>query len=142
MLTIVTHIQNIVGVYLASSESAQADPGDSVVYEHTITNNGNVTDTSSFSAASTAGWPYSLPPDAVVGSGQSAAVVLTVTVPSGAVGTIHVIVSVPADAVDQTVDETTVTITSQADGTKTAVQTDTTTVQKGDFYVYLPLIVK
>jgi uncharacterized repeat protein (TIGR01451 family) len=233
-LTAVTHIQNVIGVSLESNETQSADPGETVFYQHTITNSGNTTDTFSFSALSSAGWAYVLPTEVTLGAGESAAVSLEVTVPGGSLyGTIdntvltavsaahqdtstsvtdqttvnrvvalslssaapqagdagttvtythqvqnlgngsdtfvitavssqgwsvshsanptlaagastdiEVYVNIPANAADQMVDQTTVTITSQADGTKTAVGTDSTTALKTDFFVYLPMIVK
>ncbi|MFO7679222.1 MAG: hypothetical protein R6X34_04155, partial [Chloroflexota bacterium] len=233
-LTAVTHIQNVVGLSLEGNESQSADPGETVVYQHTLTNGGNITDTFNFSASSSAGWAYDLPDSVTLGAGESAGVWLSVTVPggalygttdntvltavstahpdtttsvtdqttvnrvaalllgsaspqSGAPGTtvtythqvqnlgngsdtflitavssqgwpishstnpvlaagastvIEVVVTIPVSAANLTVDQTTVTVTSQADDTKTAVRTDTTTVQNTDFFVYLPMIVK
>ena len=87
-----------------------------MVYHHTLSNNGNFTDTVTLSANSSEGWGVIVSPlVAIVPAGDSTAVTVTVMVPSTAAGGV--------------VDTTVITAASSAaEGTATDTATDTSTV--------------
>ena len=89
-------------------------PAQDVVYVHTLTNTGGVTDTSTFAGLSSQGWGFTLPAPLTVGVGQAVPVTVTLHVPAG--------------ILSGAVDTLNVTATSQADPTLTAAVTDTTTI--------------
>ncbi len=98
-----------------------------MVYEHTLTNLGNGSETFLLSASSSEGWSVSVQPAAV-------------TLGKGDTETVKVFVSIPASAAAGTVDVTTVTATSQSDGAVSDTATDSTTRQAYPYGVYLPLV--
>ncbi len=102
-------------------------PGDVVTYELNVTNNGNVADSFSFSAAGGA-WAVGLPADVTLGAGDSTTVAVSVAIPATAAG-----------GDDDTV---TITATSAGDGTATASSTLTTTAGTQSFHFYLPAIAR
>ncbi|MBN1641796.1 MAG: carboxypeptidase regulatory-like domain-containing protein [Anaerolineae bacterium] len=93
-----TYVQDQAGVDLGPDLAQYANPGEAVVYEHTLQNTGNVEDTYSLSASSSQGW-------SVVAPGE-------ITLAPGATTTVAVEVQVPLGAISGTVDTTTVTATS------------------------------
>ncbi len=96
--------------------SQNADPDTIVQYTHTITNTGNGPDTYLLSYDSSAGWYVGLPDSIYVGYGQSA--------------TVPVHVHVPANAVSDTLDTTTITATSSYTSAVSAQVVDTTRVNR------------
>lgn len=114
--TIETTVANVAGVGLRPDRAGDVAPGSMVRYEHTLTNDGNFTDTISLSASSTQGWPVAVvPPVANVAAGGSTTVVVSVTVPAGTAAGV--------------VDSMVVTATSSTtEGTTTDSATDTSTV--------------
>mgnify|MGYP000243087475 CR=1 FL=1 len=102
-----------VGVELEPGSAGNGDPGETVIYEHVLTNTGNYTDTFTFKSLSSQGWRVSIP-NVVVGPG------LTTVVPVG--------VQIPNDALSGTVDVTVITVTSEADPGVFDTAVDTTTV--------------
>ena len=103
-------------VTLEPDNAQLANPGELVVYQHTLTNSGNVPDTFTLTAASSQGWAVNLGLSSVtLPAGESASVVLTVTVPLAAAPGVH--------------DVTTVTATSTIDPAVSDSATDTTTVR-------------
>lgn len=79
-----TSIPTEAGVQLEPDHFRVVDAGEIVVYNHTLTNTGNLTDTFNLGVGSTL-WSSQVSPASVqLGPGQSAAVVVTVTVPAGA----------------------------------------------------------
>ncbi len=119
------------GVALSPATAALSGaPGDVVTYELNVTNNGNVADTFSFSAAGGA-WSVGLPADVTLGAGASTTVAVTVAIPATA-----------ADGEDDTV---TITATSAGDGTATASSNLTTTAvvePPESFVFYFPFIAR
>ncbi|MGD2164533.1 MAG: choice-of-anchor Q domain-containing protein, partial [Anaerolineae bacterium] len=105
----------IIGLSLAPDYTAGADPGTSVAFTHDVTNTGNFTDTFDVAAVSDQSWAVQYSP-------------LSVTLPAHGMASVAVTLTVPADAVSGTVDTTTVTATSQGDGTTSDAAVDTTTV--------------
>lgn len=104
------------GVTLEPDNAQLANPGELVVYQHTLTNSGNVSDTFDLNAVSSQGWAVNLGLSSVeLRAGESATVVLTVTVP------------LAANPGDQ--DVTTITATSTVDPDVSDSATDTTTVR-------------
>ena len=115
-LTAVTHIQNVVDINLESDQAANGDPGETMTYQHTITNNGNFTDTFTFSAVSSAGWPVMAP--AAVELAPDASQQVTVEV------------SIPGSALYGTMDNTVLTAASEANENLITAVTDQTTVNR------------
>ena len=125
-----TVVDQSFGVDLSSNQVASADAGTTVVYTLTITNTGNVVDT--FDLSATGVW-------AAVLSQTS------ITLAPGASATFTVEVSIPGDALDGDVDVTTVTATSQTDGTAADSATLTTTaivIEPEGNFIYLPIVVR
>jgi len=122
-------------VALAPAVSLEPDlvaggtPGSVVVYEHTLTNLSNGTETFLPSKSSSLGWSVSVSP-------------VVATLAKGGTQTVRVYVSVPASAAPGTADETTVTETSDSDGTVSDSATDTTTRQSYPYKYYLPYVGK
>jgi len=85
-----------------SPDNQDGEPGGTLTYTVTVTNNGDITDTYDLSASDTEVWGLSLSQD-------------TVTLDSGENGSIILTVSIPGTAEMGTEDTVTVTATSQAD---------------------------
>jgi hypothetical protein len=116
------------GVVLTPATAAQsAAPGGTVTYTLSITNTGNITDVFTF-ADSGNNWAVGLPMTVTLGAGDSADVMVTVTI--------------PLTAADGTVDTVTVTATSVGDGTKSASSDLTTTAVITEYRLFLPIIMK
>jgi hypothetical protein len=110
-----------------ATDARSGDPGARVTYTLQVTNNGNVSDT--FDVRATGHRWTTTPNPTTVGplvAGDSAEVVVTVTIPTSATG--------------GATDVTAVTVTSQGDDTVTATSILTTTVRKHG--VFLPLIIE
>jgi len=94
-----------------------ANPGDSISYDFTVTNTGNISDTYSLSAASPhdlRGWSVSSPSSVAVSAGDSEIVAVTV--------------NVPPDAPVTTVDRVSLTASSQTNPAVADSDTTSTTV--------------
>jgi uncharacterized membrane protein len=103
------------GVLIGPNNSDTALPGDTLVYQHVITNTGTASDNYALTVLSSQGWTVDVGPDNVtLGSGLTSVVVVTVTIPGG--------------ATPGTVDVTTVTATSTISPTVSDNATDTTNV--------------
>lgn len=120
-------VHHIARVELAPDRTDDSANPDSVVtYTHVLTNTGNYTDTIDLTHHSSQGWPVEYDTPISIGYGQTAALVVSITV--------------PADVISGTVDTTIVTATSQTDSNVWASVTDTTIVE--GWSIYLPLIFK
>ena len=113
------------GVELAPPRSSNADPGESVLYTHVVTNTGNGTDTFDLTAVSDQGWVVNVLPTPL-------------TLAADETRTVTVTLQVPGDALSGTVDVSTVTATSQADGSISDSVTDTTTVNRVAGLTFVP----
>jgi uncharacterized repeat protein (TIGR01451 family) len=115
------------GVMLLDSDSQnlpdRCDPTNAAIYEHFLINTGNYTDTFTLNLASSQGWAVSEAESFVLAAGETVAFSVTV--------------QPLCPAVVGSVDITTVTATSQADGGVTASISDTTTILD---YGFLPVI--
>lgn len=112
-----------------------ADPGEQVVYGHTLRNTGNVSDTYDLTWNSSQGWAEVT---VVVESGTVAS---PVSLSPGQTATVTATVTVPAsEVVRGLVDRTVITVTSVASPTLTQTVTDQTLVPQ--VQVYLPLLLK
>ena len=101
---------------LIEPDNAQtANPGDTITYNHTVTNTGNLTDTIDFTVVSNLGWAVSGLSPLQLGPGQSALLTITLTVPLGSGGQTDVV---------------TVTATSSIDPGASDIALDTTTVSQ------------
>lgn len=133
-------VNTINNVTLTPNNTGQVFPGGSVVYSHTLTNNGNVSQNITFAAGFltdsqvAAGWTSVLYTDngGTVGALDATDSAVTTTtnfaLAAGASQTLFVKVFAPGSAAISTSDITTVTVTYP---TGTAVATDTTTVIGG-----------
>ena len=121
-----TTVALVPAVSLEPDRAAGGTPG-LVVYEHTLTNLSNGSETFLLSASSSLGWGVSVQPASVL-------------LAQGGTATVKVFVSIPASAAPGTVDVTTVTATSQSDGSVSDTATDSTTRQAYPYGVYLPLV--
>jgi uncharacterized membrane protein len=112
-----TIVGRVTAVSLSPGQEDAVDPGETVTYAHVLTNTGNAPDTFTLSTVSSPGW--------VVTHHSS-----TPALPVGASTTVHITVTVPADAIADTVDETTLTAVSQFNAGVSATVTDMTTVNQ------------
>jgi len=145
---VTTTVSAVDAVDIAPPALAQnADPGDLVCYLHTVTNNGNQTDTIEVATSSSQLWTVVVYEDVNTNGVYDAGVDLpltntnasagvdtgplpdSVTTPGGESLDVFVCVTVPTTAADATVDATDVTVTSSNTGTVTDSATDTTTIQ-------------
>ncbi len=102
------------GVEFVPDHAGSADPGTIITYTHTLTNTGNRSDTLALTHHSSQGWVLTYTTPVSVRDGQSATVVVSVTVPAG--------------AISGSVDTSTITASSQSSPTVRAAVTDTSTV--------------
>lgn len=115
--TAAVSVAHVPGVSLAPNGEASILPGETITYNHTLTNTGNGEDTFTITLGGLpAGWSGSVEPTSVsLGAGASAPVTVTV--------------EVPTDALSGTVATAVVTATSSADPSVWATVTDRTTVR-------------
>ena len=109
------------GVEIGPDHTQQAYIGDTILYNHTLTNTGATTDTFTLEVLSTQGWPVEL-----VGATQPTGT-LSLQVASQMAAPFQISLTVPMDAIGLT-DDTIVTATSQLSPTVQGSATDTTTV--------------
>jgi len=117
---------------IPSTDDRSGDPGTTVTYTLRVTNTGNTTDMFSVIVSGNT-WVTTADPTTVgpLAAGESADVMVTVDIPTSAVG---------GDT-----DSATVTITSQADATRSASSTLTTRAPAGiedGGDIYLPLVLR
>jgi len=124
-----TRTPSIASILLTADQTQAAARGETALYTHTLTNEGAQIDTFSLSASSDQGWTTQLSQAAVtLMPGESAQVVL------------HV--QVPADAVPDTLDATTLTATSAYGAAAYASNVDTTTATQAGYSIFLPLVTR
>ena len=145
---VTTTVSAVAAVDIDPNALAQnADPGDQVCYLHTVTNNGNSSDTIDVGTTSSQGWTvlvyedvntngvYDAGTDTLLTDSNASGTVDTgalpdsVTTPGGESLDVLVCVAVPTNATNGVVDATDVTVTSENDPTQTDTATDTTTIQ-------------
>lgn len=145
---VTTTVSAVDAVDIAPPALAQnADPGDLVCYLHTVTNNGNQTDTIDVDTLSSQGWAvvvyedvngngsYDAGTDTPLGDTTASGVPDTgplpdsVSSPGNESMDVFVCVTVPTNAAAAAVDTTDVTVTSDNDGAQTDAAIDTTTIQ-------------
>jgi hypothetical protein len=121
------------GVEIGPDHVQQAYAGDTILYDHILTNTGTTTDTFTLEVLSTQGWPVEL-----VGAAQPTG---TLSLQAAALMTaaFQVSLTVPSDAVGLT-DTTIVTATSQLSSTIQDSATDTTTVVY--YRCFFPVLMK
>ncbi len=102
-------------VLTPTARSAPADPGDTVIYTHTLRNTGNVADTYTVTVSSTQGWATLTSPG-------------TVSLAHGSTAVVTVSVPVPLTATAGMTDVATVQATSHTSPTVQVQAMDTTTV--------------
>jgi uncharacterized membrane protein len=123
-----TTVGQVGSVVLEPDLSSTSSPDTVATYVHTLTNNGNGTDTFDLTHGSSQGWTVSYDTPIVVESKQSVEVVVSIMVPAGVPGGV--------------VDETLITATSRADATAFDTATDTTTVAVEGWKVHLPVVLR
>jgi uncharacterized repeat protein (TIGR01451 family) len=130
---VTTTVLQLGAVDVSPDNSGNADPSDTLYYAHTVTNQGNAPDTVDLTIASSQGWTVQFYVDAdgsgTLTGGDTALGTTASTPLLAADGTYDILVEVvvPAGAADGAVDVTTVTGTSQFDGS-VGTATDTTTI--------------
>ncbi|ANM29588.1 hypothetical protein ABI59_08360 [Acidobacteria bacterium Mor1] len=137
--TVTTIVAQVAAVDVDPDNASSADPGDTVTYLHTVTNNGNGDDTIDLAAVSSQGWTVTIYLDDGDGVFEGGAddTVASDTGLLSADGSVDIWIEVvvPAGTADGTVDTTTVTGTSQFDSGVSESATDTTTVDSPDISV-------
>lgn len=131
----VTGVSGTRSVVIEPDNSDMGQPGDTVDYNHTITNTGTVTDDYRLSLSSTQGWTVVSTP----GAGD------VINLAPNQTANVTVRVTVPTNATVGTVDVTTITVESISDGTVSDIARDTTTAgdtQPSQPTIYLPVIMK
>jgi uncharacterized repeat protein (TIGR01451 family) len=136
---VTTTVSQVAGVVVDPDNSGSGNPGDTIVYAHTLTNNGNEDDTFDLTASSAGGWTTVVFLDDN-GNGQYDAGTDTVIADSGlvlenATFDFWVAVTIPAGTADGASDVTTVTATSQFDANVSDTATDTTNVTSPELTV-------
>jgi hypothetical protein len=121
------------GVEIGPDYTRQAYVGDTILYNHTLTNTGTITDTFTLEVLSTQDWPVEL-----VGATQPTGT-LALPVAAQMTAPFQISLTVPADAVGLT-DNAIITATSQLSPTVQDSATDTTIVVYHHYF--LPFIAK
>jgi formylglycine-generating enzyme required for sulfatase activity len=121
------------GVELGPNHAQQTYAGQTITYDHVVTNTGTTTDTLVMEFASTQGWPTVLLGDAYL----TGTLVLPLQVGPQMTASLQVSLTVPLDASGTEV--TVITATSQLSSTVQDIATDTTIVLSR---IYLPLVRK
>ncbi len=129
LLRLTYPVSQTAGVTLAASQSGTVYPGQSLVYQHTLTNTGTGTDSFTVTASiDRPGWSVIAVPSIVgpLNAGVTSGVVVTVTAPGGITATVTATARITA--------------TSRFDINVTSAVTDVTTARP--YQVYLPLVIK
>ncbi len=125
--------QDTPGVELGPDHTRVVGSGETVLYDHVITNTGSTTNTFLVEFSSVEGWPAQL----LGGDYLTGTLVLPLQVGPGMTMTLQVSLTVPVNAVGTEV--TVVTATSQLSPTVKDTVTNTTVVQ---YSVHLPLVMR
>ena len=113
------------GVVIAPDLNGLGDPGETIEYQHTITNTGNVTEQFTINAIPNVAWGViHFPSNITLGAGQAATITVRVSIPPTANGGDFARTSVSAFSVAGT----------------SGGATNTTTVRLQEQYVYLPVV--
>jgi uncharacterized membrane protein len=123
-----TTVNQVAAFTLSPAAPQDAEPGDTLVYSHTVINTGNGVDTFILDVDSSPGWVVSVSENPTLNPGESQMIQVTVTVPS--------------DAADGTVDTTTLTVESDYDSSVADSTEDVTTVVVGEWFIYLPILIR
>ncbi|MDX1431229.1 MAG: C25 family cysteine peptidase [Gammaproteobacteria bacterium] len=119
-------------VLVEPDNASNAQPGNIVVYSHTITNRTGATDIFDLSASSSQGWPRTIyrdtNGDGVYTAGVDTAISNSASLANGATQRIFVVLSVPGGASPGTVDVLNLTAVSRNNPDLGGIATDTTTV--------------
>ncbi|MCL4263510.1 MAG: right-handed parallel beta-helix repeat-containing protein [Anaerolineae bacterium] len=85
--TIVTGEVGVLGVEIAPDRAASGNPGDTLIYLHTVTNTGDIAEQFLLSVTSANGWAAGVSPSSIILSpGEAASVQVTTTIPLTATG--------------------------------------------------------
>ena len=103
------------GVLIAPDNAASGPAGQTVTYTHYVTNTGSLADTYTLDSSSSQSWAVGITP-------------LVLSLAAGQRGQITVTVNIPAGTPAGTIDEATITVTSNGEPTVSDSATDTTTV--------------
>jgi len=122
------------GVELGPDHTRQAEEGETVLYNHILTNTGTMTDTFLLEVLSTQGWPVKLLSEMY----PDGTVLLPLQVGSQVTASFQVSLTVPLDIAGVT-EITVITATSQLSPTIQASASDTTIVYSR---VYLPMVAR
>jgi uncharacterized repeat protein (TIGR01451 family) len=112
-----------------ADDSLDGDPSDDVLYSIKVKNTGNGTDSYAITTSGGLGWTWVFYlDDNNDGTPDGTALTNTGNIAAGDSTYILAVVTIPAGTADETVDETDVTFTSDADGGVSSTETLTTTV--------------
>ena len=126
-VTNTTLIGQVASVALSPDRTGVADADSVSAYQHTLTNTGNGADVFDLTHLSSQGWAVQYPTPIGLAAGQTTTIVISVTVPTG--------------AISGTVDTTIITATSRANTLQFAFVIDMT-VSTRVYELYLPLVLK
>lgn len=108
------------GVSVSPDNVSGGEAGQSLIYNHTVTNSSNTTDTFDLSSVSDRPWGQQI-------TDTGGAALSSVTLAPGASAAVQVRLTIPGGTADGTRDVTTLTAISRADGTVRDSATDSTT---------------
>ena len=134
--TVVTTVQQVAAIGLSAGSAKTAAPGAQVTYAHSITNNGNGTDTFAISSSNSGAFSMTGVVFYADANGDGIAdsatpVTTTGTLAPGAVFRVVAVGTLPVGATNGTTNSLVVTTTSGFNGAVTASVTDVTTVLTG-----------
>lgn len=136
--TVETVVQQVAGIAISAGLTKSASPGGEVTFPHSITNNGNGSDSFNLATAEVDNGTFDygtivIYPDAD-GNGvpdSFTPITSTPTINAGDSYGVVVVAQIPAAATDTQTEDITVTATSAFDGTTNAIATSTTIVEEG-----------
>jgi uncharacterized repeat protein (TIGR01451 family) len=134
--TVITVVQQVASIGLSAGSAKNAAPGAQVTYAHSITNNGNGSDTFALASSNTGAYAMTGVVFYADANGDGIAdnatpITTTGTLAPGAVFRVVAVATLPAGATNGSTNNLVVTATSGFNGAITASATDTTTVLTG-----------
>lgn len=110
--TDITTVSQDSAVIIEPDNTQSTDPTTTITYQHTITNNGNGTDTFVLTAATLLNWPVQVNPPVTIGAGLTSTVLVTLTVPVGTDGLVEPMIVTATSSFDPSLFDTAVNTTT------------------------------